>query len=54
MGATGLGQIFELVTQLRGEAGKRQVEGARLALAENGGGLCGTEEAVACVTLLGR
>ncbi|WP_287364507.1 thiolase family protein [Thauera sp.] len=54
IGATGLGQIFELVTQLRGEAGKRQVEGARLALAENGGGLCGTEEAVACVTLLGR
>jgi acetyl-CoA acetyltransferase len=54
IGATGLGQIFELVTQLRGEAGPRQVEGARLALAENGGGLYGIEEAVACVTLLGR
>jgi len=34
IGASGLSQIHELVTQLRGEAGKRQVEGARLALAE--------------------
>lgn len=54
IGATGLGQVFELVAQLRGEAGKRQVEGARLALAENGGGFYGYEEAVACVTILGK
>jgi acetyl-CoA acetyltransferase len=54
IGATGLGQIFELVTQLRGEANRRQVEGARFAIAENGGGLHGVEEAVACVTILGR
>ncbi len=54
VGATGLGQVHELVTQLRGEAGPRQVEGARLAIAENGGGLHGIEEAVACVTILGR
>lgn len=54
VGATGIGQIFELVTQLRGEAGPRQVEGARIALAENGGGLHGLEEAAACITLLGR
>src|SRR4051812_17118339 len=54
IGATGLGQVFELATQLRGEAGTRQVEGARLALAENGGGFYGYEEAVACVTILGR
>ena len=53
IGATGLGQVFELVTQLRGEAGPRQVAGARIALAENGGGLAGVEEAVACLTLLG-
>lgn len=53
IGATGLGQVFELVTQLRGEAGARQVEGARIALAENGGGLIGVEEAVACLSLLG-
>ncbi len=54
VGATGLGQIAELVTQLRGEAGRRQVAGARIALAENGGGLHGVEEAVACITVLGR
>lgn len=54
VGATGLGQIYELVIQLRGEAGARQVEGARNAIAENGGGLHGVEEAAACVTILGR
>jgi acetyl-CoA acetyltransferase len=54
IGATGLGQIFELVSQLRGEAGARQVQDARIAIAENGGGLRGVEEAVACITLLGR
>jgi acetyl-CoA acetyltransferase len=35
LGATGLAQCFELVTQLRGRAGPRQVDGARLALAHN-------------------
>jgi acetyl-CoA acetyltransferase len=54
IGATGLGQIHELVTQLRGEAGSRQVEGARVALAENGGGIHGIEEAIACITILAR
>ncbi len=54
LGATGLGQIYELVTQLREEAGPRQVPGARIAVAENGGGLLGIEEAAACVTILGR
>jgi acetyl-CoA acetyltransferase len=54
IGATGLGQIAELVAQLRGEAGRRQVEGARIAVAENGGGLHGVEEAVACITVLAR
>ncbi|TMH31066.1 MAG: thiolase family protein [Betaproteobacteria bacterium] len=54
VGATGLAQIHELVTQLRGEANGRQVERARFAIAENGGGLYGVEEAVACVTILGR
>jgi len=52
IGATGLAQIFELVTQLRGEAGARQVEGATLALAENSGGLVGVEEAAGGVTIL--
>lgn len=45
LGATGLAQVHELVTQLRGRAGPRQVEGARYAIAENGGGLYGIEEA---------
>jgi acetyl-CoA acyltransferase len=54
IGATGLGQVFELVTQLRGQAGARQVEGARIALAENGGGLRGVEEAAIAVTILER
>lgn len=54
IGATGIGQLHELVVQLRGEAGARQVQGARLAIAENGGGLFGIEEAVAAITILGR
>lgn len=53
IGATGLMQIGELTQQLRGRAGPRQVPGARVALAENGGGFIENEEAVACVTLLG-
>ena len=54
IGATGLCQIYELTTQLRGEAGNRQVESARMAIAENGGGLYGIEESVAAITILGR
>ncbi len=52
IGATGLGQIHELVTQLRGEAGARQVRRPRLALQENGGGLMGIEEAAVAITIL--
>jgi acetyl-CoA acetyltransferase len=52
VGATGLGQIHELALQLRGEAGARQVENARVGVAENGGGLIGIEEAVCAVTIL--
>lgn len=52
LGATGLGQIHELVTQLRGEAQARQVQGARIAIHENGGGLYGIEEAVVAVNIL--
>jgi acetyl-CoA acetyltransferase len=54
IGATGLGQLHELVTQLRGEAGQRQVANARIAIQENGGGLYGIEEAVVAVNILGR
>ncbi|BFM17549.1 thiolase family protein [Maricurvus nonylphenolicus] len=51
IGATGLAQIFELVTQLRGEAGGRQVDGARHALQENSGGTVGIEEAAVAVNI---
>ncbi|MDT0200911.1 thiolase family protein [Nocardioides sp. AE5] len=54
LGATGLAQVFELVEQLRGEAGDRQVEGARIAVAENAGGYLGPEPAAAAVTVLAR
>jgi acetyl-CoA acetyltransferase len=50
--ATGAIQLVELVMQLRGEAGARQVAGARIAAASNGGGFWGGEEAVAAVTIL--
>ena len=52
IGATGASMIAELAEQLRGEAGTRQVEGARLGLAENGGGVIGFDEAVCVVTIL--
>ena len=54
IGATGLGQVHELVSQLRGEAGLRQVAAPNLAIAENGGGLWGVEEAACVVTILSR
>ena len=52
VGATGLAQIVELTDQLLGRAGKRQVEGARLALAQNGGGKKGNDAAAMVVTVL--
>ena len=52
IGASGLAQVHELVEQLRGDAGNRQVEGARMGLAENGGGNIGVEEAAMCVHIL--
>jgi|TARA_B110000459_G_C16610603_1_gene495904 acetyl-CoA acetyltransferase len=52
VGATGTAQIFELIQQLRGEAGERQVKDARIALAENGGGYIGTDIAALVMTIL--
>jgi acetyl-CoA acetyltransferase len=54
VGATGLSMTYELVTQLRGEAGERQVANARYALAENGGGVIGFDEAACSVLILQR
>jgi acetyl-CoA acetyltransferase len=52
VGATGLAQLTELVEQLRGQSGPRQVEGARVAMAQNGGGSIGTDAAAMCVTIV--
>lgn len=52
VGATGLAQVVELTEQLQGRSGPRQVEGARVALAHNGGGNIGTDAAAMCVTIL--
>ncbi len=38
VGATGVAQAVEVVNQLRGDAGERQVEGARVGLTQNMGG----------------
>ena len=54
IGATGAAQIVELTEQLQGRSGQRQVEGARIALAHNGGGLIGTDAAATVVSILGR
>jgi len=50
IGATGVGQVYEAVRQLRGEAGDRQVSGAGVAVTHNVGGVGGT----CAVQVLGR
>lgn len=52
VGATGIIQLHDLTRQLRGEAGAAQIDGARIAVAENGGGFLGVEEAATVVTVL--
>jgi acetyl-CoA acyltransferase len=52
IGATGCGQLVELAGQLRDRCGPRQVAGARMALAQNGGGFLGTDAAAMVVTVL--
>jgi acetyl-CoA acetyltransferase len=52
IGASGLAQIHELVTQLRGEAGERQIKNPRIAMAENGGGTIGNGEAAMTIHIL--
>uniref|UniRef100_A0A7C1GDF6 Thiolase domain-containing protein n=1 Tax=Thermofilum adornatum TaxID=1365176 RepID=A0A7C1GDF6_9CREN len=42
VGATGVYQVYDVVTQLRGEAGKNQVDGAEVGLTQNVGGVGGT------------
>lgn len=54
LGATGLAQIAEIVWQLRGQAGTRQVAGARIGLVETmGGGVSGIDGNACVVVVLG-
>jgi len=52
IGATGIAQICEATWQLRGDAGERQVEGARVALTQNGGGWLEGDSAAMSVHIL--
>jgi acetyl-CoA acetyltransferase len=52
IGATGISQIVELVRQLRGQAGARQVAGAKVALQHNGGGFIHTDTASSFIHIL--
>jgi acetyl-CoA acetyltransferase len=52
VGATGIAQIVELTEQLQGRSEDRQVEGAKIGLAQNGGGNIGVDVAAMCVTIL--
>jgi acetyl-CoA acetyltransferase len=52
IGATGAAQIVEIADQLRGRAGARQVPGARIGLAQNGGGVFYDDEATVTITIL--
>ncbi len=52
IGASGLAQMYELTTHLRGEAGKRQVKNPRIAMTENGGGTIGNGEAAMTIHIL--
>ncbi|HVX19767.1 MAG TPA: thiolase family protein [Acidimicrobiales bacterium] len=53
VGATGVAQLVELVQQLRGEAGRRQVDGATIGVAQNAGGDVGSVGAASAVHVLG-
>jgi acetyl-CoA acyltransferase len=52
IGATGVAQLVELTYQLRGTAGERQRQNAKVGLAENNGGQLAGDAAVAVATIL--
>lgn len=52
VGATGVSQAYEIWLHLRGEAGERQVQGARAGMTHNGGGMVRGEAAATTVHVL--
>lgn len=54
IGATGIRQVVELFTHLTDRAGKRQVEGAKVGLAQNAGGTTSVGEGALSVTIMKR
>ncbi len=55
IGATGVAQAVEVVRQLRGEAGARQVEGARIGLSHaTGGGIAGFDHGACSIHIYAR
>ena len=54
IGATGVAQVAELVWQLRGEAGERQVKGAKVGLAHCSGGFVAQDTGASTVIILKR
>ncbi len=54
VGATGTAQIFEIVNQLKGRSGPRQVKNPRIGMTQNGGGVLGPGAAVMCLHIFKR
>ena len=54
IGATGLAQIHEIVMQLRGDAGKRQVSSPKIGMTHNGGGILGVDAAAMSLHMFKR
>jgi acetyl-CoA acetyltransferase len=54
LGATGIAQVVEIVSHLRGRAGARQVVDARLGLAVNTGGIVDGDAGYVGITAISR
>ena len=54
VGATGAGQIVEIVTQLRGQAAGRQVTDPKTGMTHNGGGILGADAAAMALHIFKR
>lgn len=55
IGATGIGQLTEIIWQMRGQAGARQIEPRpKVGLTQNGGGMIAGEPAAQAITIFKR